>query len=122
MSDRLVELAESTNRYQICDCGQGGHEVFDGRRLLDDLLQWQAVLPFDEETRLSDFEELCQRQSGGPKLNKADEEMLTWLMVNAEVIEDEAGYYGGLYQAATIFKGNEGEARRFLLAKLYLHL
>jgi hypothetical protein len=50
------------------------------------------VLPFDEETGLSDFEELCQQQSDGPKLNKADEEMLVWLMVNADAIEDEARY------------------------------
>ena len=122
MSDRLGELAKRTGRYRICDCGRGAFQVFDGRRLLDSLLQWQAVLPFDEETGLSDFEELCQRQSGGPKLNKADEDVLDWLMENADAIEDEAGYFGGLYQAAINFEGNEAEVGRFLLAKLYLHL
>jgi|HubBroStandDraft_6_1064221.scaffolds.fasta_scaffold01803_18 hypothetical protein len=122
MSDRLVELAKRAYRYKILDCGQGVFEVFDGRRLLDSLLQWQAVLPFDEETGLSDFEELCQGQSCGPKLNKADEDVLDWLMENVDAIEDEAGYFGRLYQAAIIFEGNEAEVGRFLLAKLYLRL
>ena len=122
MSDRLAELAKRTGRYRICDCGQGGFQVFDGRRLLDSLLQWQDVLPFDEETGLSDFEELRQWESGGPKLNKADEDLLDWLMVNADAIEDEAGYFSVLYQAAINFEGNEAEVGRFLLAKLYLDL
>ena len=66
MTDHLGELAERTERYQICHCGQGVSEVFDGRRLLDSLLQWQAVLPVDEWTGLSAFEELCRGRAAGP--------------------------------------------------------
>ena len=76
MSDRLLELAKKTNRYSVCDCGRGIFEVFDGRRLLDSLLQWQAVLPFSEETGLGDFEELRKQQSKEPALNDADQDVL----------------------------------------------
>ena len=53
-----MKIANKTNRYALCECGQGLFEVLDNRRLLDSLLQWQAVLPFDDETGLSDFEKL----------------------------------------------------------------
>jgi len=121
---RLVKLANKTNRYGLCECGQGFFEVLDNRRLLDSLLQWQAVLPFDDETGLSDFEKLLAHQGGGPKLNNADEDVLLWLMENACAHEDEADtvYYSGLCQAATVFEGNEAEVAGFLLGKLYMHL
>ena len=120
MSDPLTQLAEKTNRYTVCDCGLGNFKVHDGRRLLDSLLQWQTVLPFDKITGLSDFEELREQQSAGPSLNDADQEVLDWLLVNAEVQEDadeEAVLYG-LWRAATVFEGSEAEVRRFLLGKL----
>lgn len=121
---RLVTIANKTNRYALCECGQGLFEVLDNRRLLDSLVKWQAVLPFDDETGLSDFEKLLAHSGGGPKLNKADEDVLRWLMVNACAHEDEADtfYYGGLCQAATVFEGNEAEVTGFLLGKLYLKL
>jgi hypothetical protein len=124
VSDRISDLAKKTNRYRVCDCGLGVFEVSDGRCLLDALLQWQAVLPFSEETGLSDFEELCEQQSEGPTLNEADQDVLLWLMENAGAHEDEddARYYGSLCQASTVFEGSEAEVRRWLLAKLYLHL
>src|SRR5262245_28764079 len=84
----LTELAKKTNRYSVCDYGLGIFMVHDGRLLLDSLLQWQALLPFSESTGLSDFEELREQQSAGPALNEADQEMLNWLLVNAEVQED----------------------------------
>jgi hypothetical protein len=121
---RLVKIANQTNRYMLCECGQGLFEVLDSRRLLDSLVKWQAVLPFDVETGLSDFEKLLAHSGKGPELNKADEGMLHWLMVNACAHEDEADafYYGGLCQAATVFEGNEAEMTGFLLGKLYLKL
>jgi hypothetical protein len=70
VSDRILDLAKKTNRYRVCDCGLGVFEASDQRCLLDALLQWQAVLPFSEETGLSDFEELCEQQSEGPTLTK----------------------------------------------------
>src|SRR5215475_84394 len=78
----IGELAEKTNRYMVCDCELGNFKVHDGRRLLDSLLQWQTVLPFDEITGLSDFEELREQQSAGPSLSEADQQVLEWLLVN----------------------------------------
>ena len=88
------------------------------------MVKWQAVLPFDDETGLSDFEKLLAHLGGGPELNKADEDVLLWLMENACAHEDEADtfYYGRLCQAATVFEGNEAEVTGFLLGKLYLQL
>jgi hypothetical protein len=119
-SDLLLEFAKKTNRYIVCDCGLGVFEVLDGRRLLDGLLQWQALLPVDEETGLSHFEELRKQQSGEPLLNKADQEVLLWLTEIAGAYDGEPDelYYAELWQAATMFKGTEAEVRRFLLAKL----
>ena len=119
---RLAKLTNKTNRYALCECGEGLFEVLDNRCLLDSLLQWQAVLPFDEETGLSEFEKLLAHSGGGPKLNDADENVLLWLMENACAHEDEADtlYYSGLCQAATVFEGNEAEVTGFLLGKLYL--
>ena len=124
MSDRISNLASKTNRYMICDYGPGVFGVCDDRRLLDAMLQWQAVLPCCEETGLSDFEELCEQQSAGPTLNEADQDVLEWLMQNAcgHPDEDVARYYDSLCRASTVFEGNEAEVRRWLLAKLYLHL
>ena len=128
MSDPLTQLAEKTNRYTVCDCELGNFKVYDDRRLLDSLLQWQTVLPFDEITGLSDFDELREQQSAGPSLNKADKEVLEWLLVNAELLvnagahedadEDAGLYFGGLWRAATVLEGSEAEVRRFLLGKL----
>jgi len=122
MSDPLTQLAEKTNRYTVCDCELGNFKVYDDRRLLDSLLQWQTVLPFDEITGLSDFDELREQQSAGPSLNEADQEVLEWLLVNAgaheDADEDAALYFGRLCRAATVLEGSEADVRRFLLGKL----
>ena len=106
---QLGRLAGETNRYRICERGTGVFEVFDDRRLLDSLLQWQAILPCDELTGLSDFQKLREQQSSGPTLNEADRDMLDWLTLNASFSEGEndAAYFGGLCQAAIAFKGDE---------------
>jgi len=116
---QLGRLAGETNRYSIYERDTGVFEVCDDRRLLDNLLQWEAVLPFDELTGLSDFERLRDQQSSGPTLNKADQDMLAWVITNANLDEDEynAAYFGGLCQAAIAFKGDEKGVRRFLLSR-----
>jgi hypothetical protein len=83
------------------------------------LLQWEAVLPFDELTGLGDFQRLRDQQSSGPMLNKADQDMLDWLITNANLSEEaiDAAYFGGLCQAAIAFKGDEEGVRRFLLSR-----
>ena len=124
-SHPLREIARKTNRYFGCDCELGVFEVLDGRRMLDGLLQWQDVLRLLVDEDLAEyFEKLRKQQSGGPMLNEADQKMLLWLTEVATVYdgEPEQLYYAELWQAATIFKGTEAEARRFLLAKLYWHL
>jgi hypothetical protein len=53
-------------------------------------------------------------------LNEADQDMLDWLITNANLIEGEdnnAAYFGGLYQAAIPFKGDEEGVRRFLRSR-----
>ena len=124
MNCDLSRLAKMTKRYSICDCRQGFFQVFDNRRLLDRLLQWEAVLPFDEETGLSDWRLLRRQLSAGPKLTDADEEALTWLATNAEVQDDVAmaRYYSNIFRAATVFEGSEAQVMRFLSAKLWWHL
>lgn len=87
MRHRLVKIANKTNRYALSEREQGLFEVLDNRRLLDSLVIWQAVLPFDDETGLSDFEKLLAHSGGGPELNKADEDVLRWLMENACALE-----------------------------------
>ena len=116
---QLRRLAGGTNRYSVYKRDTGVFEVCDDRRLLDCLLQWQGVLPFDEVTGLSDFQKLREQQSSGPTLNKADQDMLDWLITNANLSEDEndAAYFGGLCQAAIAFKGDKERVRRFLLSK-----
>jgi hypothetical protein len=116
---QLRRLAGETKRYSICERDTGIFEVCDDRRLLDRLLQWQAVLPFDELTGLSDFQTLRQQQSSGPTLNEADRDMLDWLTTNATLSEgeDDAAYFGALCQAAIAFKGDEEGVRRFLMSR-----
>jgi hypothetical protein len=115
---QLGRLAGETDRYSICERDTGVFEVCDDRRLLDSLLQWQGVLPFDELTGLSDFQRLREQQSAGPTLNKADQDILDWLITNANLSEDEndAAYFGGLCQAAIAFKGDEQEAKPLIQA------
>ena len=124
VTHRLVKLANKTNRYALCECGQGLFQVLDNRPLLDSLVRWQAVLPFDDQTGISEFEKLLGQQGEGPKLNEADESVLVWLMENAGAHENEAdaSYYGKLCKAATVFEGNEAEVTDFLMGKLYLQL
>ena len=116
-SHPLREIARKTNRYFVCDCELGVFEVLDGRRMLDGLLQWQDVLRLLVDEDLKEyFEELRKQQGGGPMLNKADQKMLLWLTEIAGAYEGEPEelYYAELWQAATIFRGTEAEARRFL--------
>jgi hypothetical protein len=108
---QLGRLAGETNRYSICERDTGVFEVCDDRRLLGSLLQWEAVLPFDELTGLSDFQRLREQQSSGPTLNEADQDMLDWLITNANLSEEENG---GLCQAAIAIWGGEERVRRFL--------
>ena len=115
---QLRRLAGETNRYSICEPDTGVFEVCDDRRLLDSLLQWEGVLPFDELTGLSDFQRLREQQSSGPTLNEADRDMLEWLITNATLREEEnAAYFGGLLQAAIAFKGDEEGVKRFLMSR-----
>ena len=118
-ASQLGRLAGGTNRYSICERDLDVFEVYDDRRLLDSLLQWEAVLPFDELTGLSDFQILRDQQSSGPVLNKADQDMLDWLIANANLSDGDnnAAYFGGLCQAAIAFKGDEEGVRRFLLSR-----
>jgi hypothetical protein len=120
----LSHLAKMTKRYAICHCGQGGLKVFDKRQLFDSLLQWQAILPFDESTGISDWKVLRRQLSAGPNLTEADDEAFTWLSTNAEVQDDVAmaRHYSELFRAATVCEGTEAGIRRFLLAKLWWHL
>jgi hypothetical protein len=124
-SHPLWEIARRTNRYFVCDCELGVFEVLDGRRMLDGLLQWQDVrrLLLDEDIA-EYYEELLEQQSGGPLLSKADQEILVDLTEIASAYDGapEQLYYSELWQVATLFKGTEAEARRFLLAKLYWRL
>jgi hypothetical protein len=115
---QLRWLAGETSRYSICDRDTGVFEVCDDRRLLDSLLQWEGVLPFDELTGLGDFQRLREQQSSGPTLNEADRDMLEWLITNATLGEEEnAAYFGGLLQAAIAFKGDEEGVKRFLMSR-----
>ena len=115
---QLVRLAGETNRYSICERDLGVYEVYEDRRLLDSLLQWEAVLPFDELTGLSDFQSLREQQSSGPTLNEADQQILDWLVANANLSDEDnnGAYFGGLCQAATVFRGDAKRVRRFLLS------
>jgi hypothetical protein len=121
---QLDRLAGETNRYSICERDTGVFEVCDDRRLLESLLQWQAVLPFDELTGLNDFQRLREQQSSGPSLNEADRDMLDWLTLNATFSknENDAVYFGGLCRAAIAFKGDEEGVRRFILRSRLLVL
>ena len=120
----LSDLAKTTRRYSISDRGQGVYEVIDDRRLLDGLLQLRAIVPIDESTKLSDWEEPRKQQSAGPNLNEADLEVLIWLAGKALAYDDDATakYCDALCRAAVVFDGSEAAVRRFLLAKLWWHL
>ena len=123
-ASQLWRLASETNRYSICERDTGVFEVYDDRRLLESLLQWQAILPCDELTGLGDFQRLRQQQSSGPSLNEADRDMLDWLTLNASFSEgeDNAAHFRGLCQAAIAFKGDDEGVGRFLLRSRLLVL
>lgn len=89
-SHPLREILSKTTRYFVSDCKLGVFEVLDGRRLLDGLLQWQGVreMLVDEDIA-GYFEKLRERQSGGPMLNRADQEMLICLTKIASACDGE---------------------------------
>ena len=119
----LGALARLTRRYSICTCRTGSFKVFDNRYLLDNLLRWPGVLPFDEVTGIFEFNELRVNLSAGPTLNEADHEVLSWLGTNAEAIsydeEEAAKRFTKIFRAATVSEGDVHAVERFLRAVVH---
>src|SRR5262249_35943960 len=90
----LRALLKRSRRDGICEDGSNLVELFDQRYMLENFLKWQYLWP-DERLRLAigddhydDQLDLFASRSTGPTLSDTDDELLTCLEVNVQVIGD----------------------------------